>query len=206
MSQFLRIHPQNPPTRLIRTAADVVRAGGVVAYPTDSSYALGCAIGNRPAADRIQRIRKLDKAGYLTLVCRDLSEISAYTRVENWMYRLLKSYTPGPYTFILRATRDVPKRMQDPKRKTVGIRVPAHPVPQALLEALGEPLMSSTLWLPGDDMPLTDAEDIRDRIEHQLDAIIDGGTCSQEPTSVIDLTGDSPVVVRAGRGDVSALG
>ena len=206
MSQFLRIHPQNPPTRLIHTAADVLRAGGVVAYPTDSSYALGCAIGNRAGADRIQRIRKLDKAGYLTLVCRDLSEISAYTRVENWMYRLLKSYTPGPYTFILKATRDVPKRMKDPKRKTVGIRVPAHPVPQALLGALGEPLMSSTLWLPGDDMPLTDAEDIRDRIEHQLDAIIDGGTCSQEPTSVIDLTGDSPVVVRAGCGDVSALG
>lgn len=205
MSQFLRIHPRNPQTRLIRTAADIVREGGVIAYPTDSRYALGCSIGNRAGADRIQRIRKLDRAAFLTLVCRDLSEISAYTRVENWMYRLLKAYTPGPYTFILKATREVPKRMKDLKRKTVGIRVPAHPVPQALLEALGEPLMSSTLWLPGDDVPLTDAEDIRDRIEHQVDAIVDGGNCSIEPTSVVDLTGDSPVVVRVGLGDVSAF-
>lgn len=205
MSQFLRIHPDNPQLRLVRTAMDIVRDGGVIVYPTDSCYALGCAIGNRAGADRIARLRQQDKTGRLTLVCRDLSQISNYGRVENWTYRLLKSYTPGPFTFILKATREVPRRLKNASRKTVGIRVPDHPVPAALLEELSEPLMSSTLWLPGDDVPMTDAEEIRKRLENQVDAVIDGGNCGLESTTIIDLTGDAPVVIRKGKGVFGAV-
>ncbi len=205
MSQFLRIHPDNPQLRLVRTAMDIVRDGGVIVYPTDSCYALGCAIGNRAGADRIARLRQQDKTDRLTLVCRDLSQISNYGRVENWTYRLLKSYTPGPFTFILKATREVPRRLKNASRKTVGIRVPDHPVPAALLEELSEPLMSSTLWLPGDDVPMTDAEEIRKRVENQVDAVIDGGNCGLEPTTIIDLTGDAPVVIRKGKGAFGAV-
>ncbi len=205
MSQFLRIHPDNPQLRLVRTAMDIVRDGGVIVYPTDSCYALGCAIGNRAGADRIARLRQQDKTDRLTLVCRDLSQISNYGRVENWTYRLLKSYTPGPFTFILKATREVPRRLKNASRKTVGIRVPDHPVPAALLEELSEPLMSSTLWLPGDDVPMTDAEEIRKRLENQVDAVIDGGNCGLEPTTIIDLTGDAPVVIRKGKGAFGAV-
>lgn len=184
---------------------DIVRDGGVIVYPTDSCYALGCAIGNRAGADRIARLRQQDKTDRLTLVCRDLSQISNYSRVENWTYRLLKSYTPGPFTFILKATREVPRRLKNASRKTVGIRVPDHPVPAALLEELSEPLMSSTLWLPGDDVPMTDAEEIRKRLENQVDAVIDGGNCGLEPTTIIDLTGDAPVVIRKGKGAFGAV-
>ncbi len=205
MSQFLRIHPDNPQLRLVRTAMDIVRDGGVIVYPTDSCYALGCAIGKSAGADRIARLRQQDKTDRLTLVCRDLSQISNYSRVENWTYRLLKSYTPGPFTFILKATREVPRRLKNASRKTVGIRVPDHPVPAALLEELSEPLMSSTLWLPGDDVPMTDAEEIRKRLETQVDAVIDGGNCGLEPTTIIDLTGDAPVVIRKGKGAFGAV-
>lgn len=182
-----------------------IRAGGLIAYPTDSSYALGCHIGDKRAMDRIHRIRKTDKNHNFTLVCSDLSEISLYARVDNWAYRLMKAHTPGPYTFILPATREVPKRLQNPKRRTIGLRVPDHPVVAAMLTALGEPIMSSTLTLPGADMPLTDAEDIDDKIGHQIEMIIDGGSVGIEPTSVIDLSGGSAVVLREGRGDVSSL-
>lgn len=192
--------------RLIRIAVDAIRAGGVIVYPTDSCYALGCALGDKNAMERIARIRQIDKAHNFTLVCRDLSELAKYARVENWQYRLLKSCTPGPYTFILRATREVPRRLQNPKRQTIGLRVPDHPVPLLLLQELGEPIMSSTLSLPGDPYPLTDAHEIHDRLKHSVDLVLDGGNCGLEPTTMVDLAGDAPVVVRVGRGDVAALG
>ena len=206
MSQLLELHPKNPQLRLVRLAAEAVRGGGVIVYPTDSCYALGCALGDKAAMERIARIRDTDKDHHFTLVCRDLSEIARYARVENWQYRLLKSCTPGPYTFILEATREVPRRLQNPKRRTIGLRVPAHPVPLLLLEALGEPLMSSTLLLPGDDYPLTDAADIYGRLKHQVDIVLDGGNCGLEPTTVVDLAGLAPVVVRRGKGDVARFG
>lgn len=206
MSKLVELHPKNPQTRLIGRAVDAVRAGGVIVYPTDSCYALGCALGDKNAMERIARIRGIDKTHNFTLVCRDLSEIAKYARVENWQYRLLKSCTPGPYTFILEATREVPRRLWNPKRKTIGIRVPDHPVPLMLLGDLGEPLLSSTLALPGDEYPLTDAHEIHDRLEHQVDLVLDGGNCGLEPTTVVDLAGDAPVVIRVGRGDVAALG
>jgi tRNA threonylcarbamoyl adenosine modification protein (Sua5/YciO/YrdC/YwlC family) len=205
MSQYLQIHPQNPQLRLIRLAAEILRDGGVIVYPTDSCYALGCAIGNKEAMQRIRRIRDAGKNHTFTLVCRDLSEISIYARVENAAYRLLRSHTPGPYTFILPATREVPKRLQDPSRRTIGIRVPDHPVPLALLEELGAPLMSSTLVLPGDDLPLSDPQEIRARLEHQVEAVLDGGNCGLVPTTVVDLVGDAPRVIRAGKGSVTGL-
>lgn len=177
----------------------------MIAYPTDSSYALGCHIGDKRAMDRIHRIRKTDKHHNFTLVCSDLSEISLYARIDNWTYRLVKSLTPGPYTFILQATREVPKRLQNPRRKTIGLRVPDHAIVQAILEALGEPIMSSTLMLPGDDTPLTDAHDIEARIGHQVDLIVDGGPAGIEPTSVIDLSEGSIRILRKGRGDVTGL-
>jgi tRNA threonylcarbamoyl adenosine modification protein (Sua5/YciO/YrdC/YwlC family) len=206
VSQLLELHPKTPQVRLIRRAVEAIRGGGVVVYPTDSCYALGCALGDKAAMERIARIRQIDKAHNFTLVCRDLSELSHYARVENWQYRMLKSCTPGPYTFVLRATREVPRRLQNPKRQTIGIRVPDHAVPLLLLEALGEPIMSSTLHLPGDPYPLTDAREIHGRLEHAVDVVLDGGNCGLEPTTVVDLAGAAPVVLRVGRGDVAALG
>ncbi|MBT8141326.1 MAG: threonylcarbamoyl-AMP synthase [Gammaproteobacteria bacterium] len=203
MSQFLHIHPDNPQPRLIRTAVEIMHAGGVIAYPTDSSYALGCHIGDKNAMQRIARIRQFDKSHHFTLVCRDLSEISSYAKVDNASYRLLKAHTPGAYTFILKATREVPKRLQNPKRKTIGLRVPDNEIAQALLEELGEPIMSTTLSLPGDDYPLSDPYDIEERLKNQLDAIIDGGNCGLDPTSIIDLVEGVPKVLRAGKGDIS---
>ncbi len=205
MSQFFQIHPDNPQPRLIDQAVEIIRKGGVIAYPTDSGYALGCHLGDKHAQERIRRIREVDDKHNFTLVCRDLSELATYAKVDNTAYRLIKSLTPGPYTFILAATREVPRRLQNPKRKTIGLRVPDNRIAQALLETLGEPLMSSTLILPGDDLPLTDPYDIRDTLEHSLDLVIDGGYCGFEPTTVVDLTGDAPVVLREGLGDVSVF-
>lgn len=201
MAQLFEIHPENPQIRLVRRAAEIMRAGGVIVYPTDSCYALGCHLGDKQAMERIRRIRLADKGHPFTLVCRDLSEISRYARIDNRQYRLLRKYTPGPYTFLLRATRETPKRMQDPRRRTIGIRVPDHLVPQLLLRELAEPIMSSTLLLPGDELPLTDAREIRERLEHAVDVVLDGGNCGLEPTSVIDLAGEVPAIVRRGRGD-----
>lgn len=186
--------------------AQVIRSGGLIAYPTDSSYALGCHIGNKRALDRIRRIRRTDKRHNFTLVCSDLSEIATYARVENWAYRLLKSLTPGPYTFILQATREVPKRLQNPRRRTIGIRVPDHRLVKAILDSLGEPIMSSTLTLPGDQMPLTDPLEIEDRIGHEIDAIVESAAAGIEPTTVLDLTGGDVEVLRYGRGEISAIG
>lgn len=183
----------------------IIRGGGLIAYPTDSSYAFGCHIGDKRAMDRIRRIRRTDDTHNFTLVCSDLSEISVYARIDNWAYRMLKSMTPGPYTFILQATREVPKRLQNPKRRTIGLRVPDHPLVHAMLDSLGEPIMSSTLLLPGDDRPLTDPAEIEARIGHQIDAIVDAGPTGIDPTSVIDLSGGSAEVLRVGRGDVGAL-
>ena len=206
MSQFFVVHPVNPQKRLIHQAAVLLRAGAVIVYPTDSCYALGCHLGDKDAMERIRRIRQAGKDHNFTLVCRDLSEIATYARVDNPTFRLLKAHTPGPYTFILEATREVPRRLQHPKRKTIGIRVPDHPVPLALLAELGEPVMSSTLMLPGDEFPLTDPEEMRARLEHRVDLVIDGGPCGVEPTTVVDLTGEAPVVARTGRGDPAPFG
>jgi tRNA threonylcarbamoyl adenosine modification protein (Sua5/YciO/YrdC/YwlC family) len=200
MSQFFQIHPVNPQVRLIHQAVEIIRADGLVVYPTDSSYALGCHVGDKAGMDRIRRIRDLDKRHNFTLVCRDLSEIATYAKVDNSSYRLLKSLTPGPYTFILKATHEVPRRLQNPKRKTIGIRIPAHPIAQALLEELGEPLMSSTLILPGQDDPETDARDIHEQLEHDVDLVIDGDNCGLEPTTVIELVDGAMNIVRKGRG------
>lgn len=205
MSQFFVVHPENPQQRLIRQAVEVIRAGGLIAYPTDSSYALGCQIGDKAAMERMRAIRRVTKQHNFTLVCRDLSEIATYARVDNPSYRLLKQLTPGPYTFIFKATREVPRRLQHEKRKTIGIRVPDNAIAAMLLEELGEPLMSSTLILPSEELPMTEPEEIRDRLERQLDLIIDGGNCGLEPTTVIDLSGDLPIVVREGRGEVPNL-
>ena len=205
MSQYFEIHPTHPQGRLIHQAVAIIDRGGVIAYPTDSSYAFGCHIGDKRAMDRIRRIRRTDKAHNFTLVCSDLSEISTYARVDNWAYRMLKAMTPGPYTFILPATREVPKRLQHPKRRTIGLRVPDHRLVRAMLEALGEPIMSSTLLLPGDDLPLTDPHEIDERIGHDIDLIVDAGATGIEPTSVLDLSQGTVEVLRVGRGDVSAL-
>lgn len=203
MSQFFQVHPENPQVNLIRQAAIIVRNGGVIVYPTDSAYALGCQMGNKDAIDRIKRIRKLDEKHYMTLVCRDLSELSTYAQVDNRAYRLLKAYTPGPYTFLLPATREVPRRLQHPHRKTIGLRVPDNAIAQALLEALEEPLLSSTLILPGADTPLIEPEAMRELLGRQVDLIIGGGPCGVEPTTVIDLVDGVPRVVRKGKGDVA---
>jgi len=206
MSQFLSIHPQTPQPRLIRQVAVVVNRGGVIAYPTDSCYALGTSVANTTGLERICRIRDIDPGHRFTLLLRDLSEVGIYANFGTPVYRLLKATTPGPYAFLLPATREVPRRLQDAKRKTIGLRVPDHPVAQALLEELGAPMMTSSLILPGEDAALTDPEFIRDRLEHQLDLIVDGGPCSSEPTTVVDLTGDVPEVVRVGKGDPSPFG
>ena len=203
MSQFFAIHPETPQSRLIQQAVSIIQRGGVVVYPTDSAYALGCQLGDKKAMERIRRIRSLREDHNFTLVCRDLSELGTYARVENVVYRLLRHATPGPYTFVLEATREVPRRLVQPKRKTIGLRVPDHPIPQALLEALDEPLKSATLILPGDDYPMTDPYDIRERLEHEVDLVIDGGFCGLEATSVIDLTDTVPVILRRGVGDIS---
>jgi tRNA threonylcarbamoyl adenosine modification protein (Sua5/YciO/YrdC/YwlC family) len=206
MAQFFVIHPDNPQPRLIRQIAEILRSGGVIAYPTDSSYALGCMPGDKKAEERIRAIRHLDDQHYLTLVCRDLAEISHYAKVDNRQFRLLKSVTPGCYTFILEATKEVPRRLQHPKRRSIGLRVPSHPVVQALLAELGEPLLSTTLQLPDDSLPLSDPYEIRDLLEHQVDLVVDGGYADVATTSVIDLTADVPVLVRQGKGDVQPFG
>jgi tRNA threonylcarbamoyl adenosine modification protein (Sua5/YciO/YrdC/YwlC family) len=203
MSQYIVIHPENPQGRLLRQATTVIRNGGVIVYPTDSGYALGCQLGNKKAMERIKAIRQLDDKHYFTLVCRDLSELSAYAQIDNPTYRILKLYTPGAYTFLLRATKEVPKRLQHPKRKTIGIRVPDHPIAMALLEALREPLISTTLILPDHETPLIEPEAIHDLLAHQVDLIISGGYCGMEQTTVIDLTDANPQVVRMGKGDAT---
>ena len=206
VSQYFRVHPINPQLRLLSRAAEIVRAGGLIVYPTDSSYAFGWHVGDKAALERVRALRGIERDHDFTLACRDLSDIATYARVENWAYRQLKALTPGPYTFVLRATAQLPKRLQDPKKRSIGIRVPDHTIAQALLGALGEPLMSSTLLLPHETLPLTEPEDIRDRLERQVDAIIDGGACGIEPTSVLDLSGGEVAVVRKGKGDVTAFG
>lgn len=206
MSQFFAIHSTHPETRLIKRAVDIVRKGGVIAYPTDSCYAIGCHIGDKHAMERMRRIRGVDDRHHFTLMCRDLSDIGTFAKVDNAQYRLLKTHTPGTYTFILDATRELPRRLAHPKRATVGVRVPEHPVTHALLTELSEPLLSSTLMLPGEAEPLNDAETIRKKLEHQLDLILDGGTCGVEPTTVIDLSGDAPILIRHGKGDISSFG
>ena len=203
VAKLIEIHPQDPQPRRVRAIVDIIHSGGLIAYPTDSSYAFGCHIGDKKAIDRIHRIRRTDKKHNFTLVCADLSEISTYARVDNWAYRMLKSMTPGPYTFVLPATREVPKRLQNPKRRTIGLRVPDHRLVQIMLAELGEPIMSSTLSLPGDSMPLTDPLEIEERIGHQIEAIIDAGPAGIEPTTVLDLSGGTVEILRVGRGDVS---
>lgn len=200
--QYFQIHPENPQVRLIQQAVSILNKGGVIVYPTDSSYAYGCLLGDKLAMDRIRSLRQVDKDHHFTLVCRDLSEISSYSHVSNSVYRLLKRATPGAYTFILEATRSVPKRLQHPKRKTIGLRVPDHSVVQAILEVIDQPLMSSTLIQPGETMPMTEPEDIQEALQKKVDLFIDSGHCGLEPTSVIDLTHDVPVVLREGKGDV----
>ena len=206
MSQYFELHPANPQPRLIRRAADIVRAGGVIAYPTDSCYALGCHIGDKAALERIRRIRQADRHHHFTLVCRDVGEAARFARIDTPQFRLLKACTPGPYTFLLPATRETPRRVQHERRRTIGIRVPAHPVPQMLLAELDEPLMSSTLIIPGDELPLTDGREIRARLEHDIDCVLDGGNCGIEPTTVVDLAVTPPLIVRRGRGDLSVFG
>ncbi len=206
MTQVLKIHPKNPQKRLIRTAALIVRDGGVVVYPTDSCYALGCHIGDKAALSKIRRIRELDKKHNLTLLCRDLSEIGIYAKVHNSSFRLMKAVTPGAYTFLLTATKDVPSRLQNPKRKTIGLRIPKHQVILDLLEELGEPMISTSLILPGDDDPMTDTEEIADRLRGQIDLIIDAGACGLYPTTVVDLADGHAVIIREGLGDISAIG
>lgn len=206
MAQFFSIHPDNPNARLIRQAAAMLREGAVIVYPTDSGYALGCHLDDKDAVTRIREIRGVDDKHHMTLVCRDLSEISRYARMDNSKFRMLKANTPGSYTFILEATKEVPRRLQHPKRSTIGLRIPDHPVVLALLEELDEPLLSSTLILPDAHQPLTDVEEIRELLERRVDLVIEGGAVGLEPTTVIDLTGDAPELVRQGKGDVAPFG
>ena len=205
MAQYFQLHPKDPQPRLLKRAVELVRAGGLMAYPTDSGYALGCHIGDKGAMERIARLRHIDASHNFTLVCRDLSEIATYAKVDDWAYRALKHHTPGPYTFILPATREVPRRLQNPKRRTIGIRIPDHRVAQALLAELGEPLLSSTLLLPGDTLPLSDPEEIRERLEHQVELVIDAGNCAAEPTTVVEFLEGRARVVRQGKGDSRAF-
>jgi tRNA threonylcarbamoyl adenosine modification protein (Sua5/YciO/YrdC/YwlC family) len=205
VSQYFKVHPVDPQRRLLQHAVDIIRGGGIVVYPTDSSYAFGWAIGDKAALDKIRWIRQTERDHDFTLVCRDLSEIATYAKVDNSEYRLLRAHTPGPYTFILRATHETPKRLQDPKRRSIGIRVPDHRIAQELLEILGEPLMSSTLLLPGDSVPLTEPEEVVERVGKLVDAIIDGGACGMEPTSIVDFSRGEIAVLRKGRGDTSAF-
>jgi tRNA threonylcarbamoyl adenosine modification protein (Sua5/YciO/YrdC/YwlC family) len=206
MSHYFVIHPENPQQRLLAKAAEIVREGGLVVIPTDSCYALGCHVGDKGAMDRLREIRRIDDRHHLTLMCRDLSEIAQYARVDNVQYRLLKAATPGSYTFILEGTKELPRRLLHPKRKTIGLRVPSHPVALALLEELNEPLITTTLQLPEDEEPLTEGWEIRDRLDGEVDLILDGGHCGIEPTTVVDLTGGTPELVRAGRGPLEPFG
>lgn len=206
MSQFFVIHPENPQARLIREAVKIIREGGVVIYPTDSCYAIGCQLGDKDAVERIRRIRQVDDKHHFTLMCRDLSDLATYAKVDNAQFRLLKAATPGSYTFLLLATKEVPKRLQHPKRNSIGLRVPENAITQMLLQELGEPLLSSTLLLPGEEYPLNDPYEIRDLLEQQVDLIIDGGYCGIEPTTVIDLHEGSPVLVRKGKGPLAPFG
>ncbi|MBD5805485.1 Threonylcarbamoyl-AMP synthase [Azoarcus sp. Aa7] len=206
MAQFFSLHPELPQPRLIRQAAEIMRAGGLVAFPTDSAYALGGITGDAELLQRIRRLRGVDERHNFTLMCRDLSEIAKYAKVDNAQYRLLKAVTPGPYTFILEGTKELPRRVLHPKRKTIGLRVPEHPVVAALLQELDEPILTSTLLLPDDDFPLTDPEEIRDRLEKQVELVIEAGYCGPEATTVIDLTSGAPVLIRAGRGDLAPFG
>ena len=206
MSQFFQIHPENPQKRLIGQAADIIRQGGVVVYPTDSGYALGCQLEQKNALERIRRIRKLDDKHNFTLVCRDLSELGTYAKVDNIAYRVIKNHTPGPFTFILKATSEVPRRLLQSKRKTIGLRVPENEIALALLNELNEPMMSVTMILPGEDMPMMDPYDIRQTLEHDLDLVIDGGYCGMEATSVIDMSDEEWRVLRRGQGDVEQFG
>jgi tRNA threonylcarbamoyl adenosine modification protein (Sua5/YciO/YrdC/YwlC family) len=206
MAQRFQVDPDHPPLRPLRQAAQLIEHGAVAAVPTDSCYALACHLDDREAVERLRRIRSIDQRHQLTLLCRDLSEIAAYAKVDNAQFRLLKQATPGPYTFIFEATREIPRRLSHPSRKTIGIRIPAHTALVALLEVLGQALISTTLMLPGDELPLNEPDEIRARLEHQIDLLIDSGACGVEPTTVIDLTGRQPVVVRVGRGPLAALG
>lgn len=206
MTQYLSIHPETPQQRLLARAAEVVREGGIIVIPTDSCYALGCHLGDKAAVDRIREIRQVDERHHLTLMVRDLSEIAQYARVDNVQYRMLKAATPGSYTFILEGTKELPRRLLHPKRKTIGLRVPDHVVALALLQELNEPLLTATLQLPGDEEPMTEGWEIKDRLEGMVDLILDGGHCGTEPTTVIDLTSGTPELVRAGRGDVTLFG
>ena len=205
MSQFFQIHPENPQQRLIKQAVEIINKGGVVVYPTDCAYALGCHIGDKAALERIKQIRQLDDKHNFTLVCRDLSELATYAKVDNTVYRLLKNNTPGAYTFILKGTSEVPRRLMHAKRRTIGIRVPDNAIALALMEELGEPIMSSSLILPGEMEPLTDPYDIRETLQHQVDLVIDGGYCGMEATTVVNMVDDVPEVVREGAGDISAF-
>lgn len=200
---MIEIHPHNPQSRLISQVVDIIRHGGIVVYPTDSAYALGCALDNREGVERIRRIRQLDMQHNFTLMCRDLSELSTYARFDNVIFRLLKAHTPGPYTFILQATKEVPKRLQHPKRKTIGLRIPDHSVSLALLEQLAAPMLSVSLIMPGAQLPISEADDLDERFEQQVDAIVDSGHCGVEATTVVDLTGPTPKLLRIGKGDVS---
>jgi tRNA threonylcarbamoyl adenosine modification protein (Sua5/YciO/YrdC/YwlC family) len=203
MAQFYQIHPVNPQKRLIEQVADKIRRGGVVVFPTDSAYAIGCHLGDKAAVDRIRRIRQVDDKHHMTLICRDLSELGTYAKVDdNRCFRLIKSHVPGPYTFLLKATKGVPKRLAHPKRKTIGLRIPDNAIIQAILEELGEPLMSSTLILPGSDDALSDPDEIRDRLDDQVDLIVDGGGCAPNPTTIIDLYSGEPIILRKGLGEV----
>lgn len=206
MTQFFQLHPENPQLRLIKQAAQVIHAGGIVALPTDSCYALICHLDDKDAVTRLRRLRGVDDKHHLTLLCRDLSEIAQYAKIDNRQYRLLKATTPGPYTFILEATKEVPRRLSHPSRKTIGLRVPENRIAHALLEELGQPLLGTTLILPGDEDALTDPEDIRTRLEKQIELIIDGGACSLEATTVVDLTDTEPVLIRQGRGESAPFG
>jgi tRNA threonylcarbamoyl adenosine modification protein (Sua5/YciO/YrdC/YwlC family) len=205
VAEYLEIHPQTPQVRLIRKAVDIVRQGGVIAYPTDSCYALGCHVGDKDALERIRRIRDADRHHNFTLVCRNLAEIGRYAQLDTWQFRLVKAHIPGPFTFLLPATRETPKRLQHPKRRTIGVRVPDHPVPHLIMAELDEPIMTSTLLLPGDDEPLTDGEQIRERLDHLLDAVVDGGHCGTEPTTVLDLSVSPPVLQRQGKGLIRSV-
>ena len=206
MAQFFSVHPTNPQPRLIRQAAAILRAGGVIAYPTDSSYALGCQLGDLEAAKRIRQIRGVDDAHHLTLVCRDLADAGRFTRLDNWQFRIVRQGIPGAYTFLLPGTREVPRRLLHPKRSTIGLRVPDHPVVSALLRELGEPILSSTLIMAGESAPLNDPEVIRVRLESRIDGVIDAGPCVAEPTTIVDLAVEPAVIVRQGRGDAARLG
>ncbi len=206
MAQYFAVHPEDPQQRLIRRAVDIVRNGGLMVYPTDSCYALGCQIGDKNAMERVRRIRQVDEHHHFTLVCRDLSELGLYAAVDNIQYRLLRASTPGSYTFILKARREVPKRLLNPRRNTIGVRVPDHNVVRALLEEMGEPILSSTLILPSDKLPLNDMDEIRNRLQHDVELVLDGGPCGVEMTTVVDLTGDTPVIARRGKGSTAPFG